>query len=92
MTSGAQKAAWIVGLLAGAAGVGGVVYYFTRPKKEAAPLPPKTPPQTTGGTVITPTATPGIYATFAPFSPNVSWVDEHGRPIGEGGGSIAIQR
>jgi hypothetical protein len=88
MTSGAKKVAWIVGLLAGAAGVGGTVYYFTKSKKEVAPLPPKTPMPTAGGTVITPTATPGIYAAFAPYSPNVSWVDEHGNPIGGGGGGL----
>jgi len=89
MTKGAKKAAWIVGLLAGAAGIGGAVYYATRPKQIVSPQGTRPPTSGDGAkpnvTTISPTAVPGVYAAFAPYSPNVSWVDEHGNQIGGGG-------
>jgi hypothetical protein len=93
MTKSTKKVAWIFGLLAGAAGVGGAIYYVTRPKTTTGgTTTPGTKPTTGGtttpsGTTITPTLTPGVYAAVSPFSSSVSWVDQNGKPIGQGGGA-----
>lgn len=86
MTRGTKRVAWAVGLLAGAAGIGGLTYFLMKPKEKVVAPPPNLPPPGGGGTkptTITPTASPGIFAAFSPNS-NVSWVDENGNPIGQG--------
>jgi hypothetical protein len=83
---------WIAGLV-GVAAVGGtVIYVVTKPKTGTTTDlsgrgtgPAKPAGGGTPTTFVTPTASPGIFAAVAPGI-NVSWVDQNGKPIGQGGG------